>query len=82
LARSPSVTTAELDEMFAKAKELGIDKYGGDRAGMYMVVHAGCKYPVSTDASVMVRIERVCIFMHVLCLCVYVLCILYQRMRA
>ena len=55
--------------MFDKAKELGIDRYGGDRvtlgflapmlkspvlqAGMYMVKHDGCVYPVSTDASVM-----------------------------
>ncbi|EKX52148.1 hypothetical protein GUITHDRAFT_133874 [Guillardia theta CCMP2712] len=53
LARGPKVSKAELDEMFDKAKELGIDRYGGDRAGMYMVKHDGCEYPVSTDASVM-----------------------------
>jgi hypothetical protein len=39
--------------MFDKARELGIDKYGGDRAGMYLVKHDGCQYPISTDAAVM-----------------------------
>ena len=43
----------ELDEMFEKAKEIGIDVYGGSRQGMYLVVHDNCKYPISTDASVM-----------------------------
>lgn len=39
--------------MFDKAKELGIDAYGGSRQGMYLVVHDNCKYPISTDASVL-----------------------------
>jgi hypothetical protein len=53
LARAPRVTKAELDQMFDKSKELGIDAYGGSRQGMYLVVHDNCKYPLSTDASVM-----------------------------
>lgn len=52
LARSPKVSKQELDQMFDKAKELGIDAYGGSRQGMYLVVHDNCKYPISTDASV------------------------------
>mmetsp|Transcript_47718 Transcript_47718/g.113574 ORF Transcript_47718/g.113574 Transcript_47718/m.113574 type:complete len:366 (-) Transcript_47718:208-1305(-) len=53
LARSPKVSAVELEQMFDKAREVGIDKYGGDKGGMYLVKHDGCMYPVSTDASVM-----------------------------
>lgn len=49
LSRTPIVKPAMLQEMFVRARALGLEPYGSN--DMHIVEHEGCKYPRSTDKS-------------------------------
>lgn len=49
LSRTPIVKPAMLQEMFVRARALGLEPYGSN--DMHIVEHQGCKYPRSTDTS-------------------------------
>lgn len=51
LSRQPIVSPAVLDDMFDKARGLGLAEIGGSPAEMEIVPHGGCRYPSSTDRS-------------------------------
>mmetsp|Transcript_120357 Transcript_120357/g.374759 ORF Transcript_120357/g.374759 Transcript_120357/m.374759 type:complete len:125 (+) Transcript_120357:206-580(+) len=49
LSRVPIVSPAMLQEMFVRARALGLEPYGSN--DMHVVEHEGCNYPSSTDRS-------------------------------
>jgi len=49
LSRTPHVSPAMMQEMFARAQSLGLEPYGSN--DMHIVDHEGCRYPISTDVS-------------------------------
>jgi len=49
LSRVPIVSPPMLQEMFVRARALGLEPYGSN--DMHIVEHEGCKYPASTDRS-------------------------------
>jgi hypothetical protein len=49
LSREPIVSPAMLQEMFVKARSLGLEPYGSN--DMHKVDHEDCVYPISTDSS-------------------------------
>eukprot|EP00929_Paragymnodinium_shiwhaense_P069333 TRINITY_DN3497_c0_g1_i1.p1 TRINITY_DN3497_c0_g1~~TRINITY_DN3497_c0_g1_i1.p1 ORF type:complete len:905 (+),score=212.67 TRINITY_DN3497_c0_g1_i1:59-2773(+) len=51
LSRQPVVPPTMLHEMFVKARALGLEPYGSN--DMHVVNHEGCRYPSSTDSSVL-----------------------------
>jgi len=49
LSRVPIVEPSMIQEMFVRARALGLEPYGSN--DMHIVEHAGCRYPQSTDKS-------------------------------
>lgn len=49
LSRKPIVSNAMIQEMFNRARALGLEPYGVN--DMHIVEHEGCYYPKSTDVS-------------------------------
>jgi len=49
LSRKPIVSAGMLQEMFVRARALGLEPYGSN--DMHVVEHAGCRYPQSTHSS-------------------------------
>lgn len=49
LSRVPIVAPTMLQEMFVRARALGLEPYGSN--DMHVVEHEGCRYPKSTDRS-------------------------------
>lgn len=49
LSRVPIVKSSMLQEMFNRARALGLEPYGSN--DMHVVEHAGCRYPQSTDET-------------------------------
>jgi len=49
LSRVPILSTKQLQEMFVRARALGLEPYGSN--DMHIVEHEGCRYPVRTDAE-------------------------------
>jgi len=49
LSRTPKVSPAMMQEMFVRARALGLEPYGAN--DMHVVEHEGCVYPQSTDTS-------------------------------
>ena len=51
LSRVPIVSQGEMDDIFEKARSLGLAEIGGSPAGMEIVRHAGCRYPTSSGSA-------------------------------
>ncbi|CAM9656313.1 unnamed protein product [Discosporangium mesarthrocarpum] len=58
LSRVPIVPPNILENMFTRARELGLAKFGANREEMTIVPHEGCQYPYTTDKSVILSKER------------------------
>lgn len=49
LSRKPIISEPMLQEMFVRARALGLEPYGSN--DMHIVEHRGCRYPKSTDRT-------------------------------